>query len=160
MFSKSTEYALRATLYIAQKGSEEKKISIGEISKAIGSPRYFTAKILQVLTRDNKIISSISGPHGGLYMTEKAKNMPVGIILKAMGEDDTINRCVLGLAKCSETKPCPMHHKYKFIKEELKGLFETTTILKLAQDLSSVDLQFPSFDLDKIVEVTINFLPA
>ena len=70
--------------------------------------------------KDNKIISSISGPHGGLYMTEKAKNLPVGIILKAMGEDDTINRCVLGLTKCSENKPCPMHHKYKYIKEELK----------------------------------------
>lgn len=141
MFSKSTEYALRATLYIAQKGSENKKISIGEISKAIGSPRYFTAKILQLLTKDNKIISSISGPHGGLFLTEKAKNLPVGIILKTMGENETINRCVLGLTKCAENKPCPMHHKYKLIREELKGLFETTTILQLAQDLGSGDLK-------------------
>ena len=65
MFSKSTEYALRATLYIAQKGTEEKKIGIEEVSKAIGSPRSFTAKILQSLTKDNKIIRSATGPHGG-----------------------------------------------------------------------------------------------
>jgi len=51
MFSKSTEYALRATIYIAQNSNSEKKLAIGQISKAIGSPASFTAKILQNLTR-------------------------------------------------------------------------------------------------------------
>ena len=137
MFSKSTEYALRATLYIAQKGSEEKKIGIEEVSKAIDSPRSFTAKILQSLTKENKIISSISGPHGGFYMTDKAKKLPVRAILEAMGEDELLDRCVLGLAKCSETKPCPMHSKYKIIKKQLIRLFETETILSLANEIKT-----------------------
>lgn len=137
MFSKSTEYALRATLYIAQKGSEEKKIGIEEVSRAIGSPRSFTAKILQALTKDNKIISSVSGPHGGFYMTEKAKKLPVRNILKAMGEDELLDKCVLGLAKCSESKPCPMHSKYKVIKKQLIRLFETETILNLANGIKT-----------------------
>ncbi len=140
MFSKSTEYALRATLYIAQKGSEEKKIGIEEVSKAIGSPRSFTAKILQSLTKDNKIICSISGPHGGFYMTEKAKNFPVRVILEAMDEDELLDRCVLGLEKCSEVKPCPMHSKYKIIKKQLNDLFEKTTILHLANDIKTGDV--------------------
>lgn len=135
MFSKSTEYALRATLYIAQKGSEEKKIGIEEVSKAIDSPRSFTAKILQSLTKENKIISSISGPHGGFYMTDKAKKLPVRAILAAMGEGELLDRCVLGLAKCSESKPCPMHSKYKIIKTQLIRLFETETILSLANEI-------------------------
>ena len=137
MFSKSTEYALRATLYIAQKGSEEKKIGIGEVSKAIGSPRSFTAKILQSLTKDNKVICSISGPHGGFYMTEKAKNFPIRVILEAMGEGELLDKCVLGLAKCSEKKPCPMHSKYKIIKEQLIDVFETETIDHLASGIKT-----------------------
>ena len=140
MFSKSTEYALRATLYIAQKGSEEKKIGIGEVSKAIGSPRSFTAKILQALTKENKIICSITGPHGGFYMTEKAKNLPIRVILEAMEEDELLDKCVLGLAKCSESKPCPMHSKYKIIKKQLNDLFETATILHLANDIKTGDV--------------------
>jgi len=135
MFSKSTEYALRATLYIAQKGSEEKKIGIEEVSKAIDSPRSFTAKILQSLTKENKIISSMSGPHGGFYMTDKAKKLPVRTILEAMGEGELLDRCVLGLAKCSESKPSPMHSKYKIIKKQLIRLFETETILSLANEI-------------------------
>ncbi|HEY5370090.1 MAG TPA: Rrf2 family transcriptional regulator [Hanamia sp.] len=140
MFSKSTEYALRATLYIAQKGSEEKKIGIGEVSKAIGSPQSFTAKILQFLTKDNKVISSVSGPHGGFYMTVKAKNLPVRAILEAMGEDEMLDKCVMGLAKCSEKNPCPLHSKYKIIKEQMNGLFETETILQLANNIKNGDV--------------------
>ncbi|MEO9147109.1 MAG: Rrf2 family transcriptional regulator [Ginsengibacter sp.] len=140
MFSKSTEYALRATLYIAQKGSEEKKIGIEEVSKAIGSPRSFTAKILQALTKENKVISSITGPHGGFYMTDKAKNLPVRVILEAMEEDGLLEKCVLGLEKCSESKPCPMHSKYKIIKKQLNDLFETETILHLANDIKTGDV--------------------
>ena len=140
MFSKSTEYALRATLYIAQKGSEEKKIGIGEVSKAIGSPQSFTAKILQFLTKDNKVISSVSGPHGGFFMTNKAKNLPVRAILEAMGEDELLDKCVMGLAKCSEKNPCPLHSKYKIIKEQLNELFETETILQLANNIKTGDV--------------------
>ncbi len=136
MFSKSTEYALRATIFIAQKSSEEKKLGLDEISKAIGSPRSFTAKILQLLTKDNKIVSSTRGPNGGFYVTDKAKKLPARAILEAMGEDEVLKKCVLGLAQCSETKPCPMHADYKLIKQELVQLFESKTIQHLAEEIS------------------------
>ena len=135
MFSKSTEYALRATIYIAQKSSEEVKLGIKAISEATDSPASFTAKILQVLTRDNRIISSVRGPNGGFYMTKEAKQLPVRSILDAMEEDSVLERCILGLNKCSETKPCPMHSQYKHIKAKLVKLFETKTIEELASSI-------------------------
>ena|SRR5688572_4001145 len=135
MFSKSAEYALRATIYIAQKSSEENKLGMAEISKAIGSPRPFTAKILQLLTRDNKIIRSVRGPNGGFYITDKAKKLPARAILEAVGENDVLRRCVLGLAQCSDNKPCPMHSEYKIIKEQLIKLFENKTIQVLSQEV-------------------------
>ena len=119
MFSKATEYALRATIYIAQKSSAESKLGIDEIAKAIDSPKSFTAKILQQLTRNNKVISSVRGPNGGFFISEKAKKQPVRAVLQAMGESELLERCVLGLNKCSELKPCPMHNQYKDIKQQL-----------------------------------------
>lgn len=135
MFSKATEYALRATIFIAQKSSKENKISIDEISKAIDSPQSFTAKILQALTKENKVISSARGPNGGFFLTEKAKKLPVRSILQAMGEDDVLDKCVLGLKLCSETQPCPMHAQYKPIKKQLKELFVNKTIEQLASEI-------------------------
>lgn len=140
MFSKATEYALRAIIYIAQKSSEEHKVGLAEISAAIDSPPAFTAKILQALKRDNKIIQSVSGPNGGFYITEKSKALPVRAVLKAMGEDATLNKCVLGLAKCSDVKPCPMHAEYKIIKHQLINLFDKKTIHDLQNDLKRGDV--------------------
>ena len=134
MFSKTTEYALRATIYIAQKSTEENKLGIEEISNAIDSPQSFTAKILQLLTR-NKIVSSVRGPNGGFYISEKAKKLPARSILQAMGEAEVLEKCVLGLKKCSEVQPCPMHSQYKSIRQQLIQLFVTKTIQQLAADI-------------------------
>lgn len=137
MFSKTTEYALRATIYIAQKSSEEKKLGLPEIAKAIDSPQSFTAKILQLLTRDNKVVSSARGVNGGFFLTEKARKQPVRCILEAMGEEEILEKCVLGLNQCSEAKPCPMHAQYKSIKQQLVKLFESKTIQSLADDITA-----------------------
>ena len=136
MFSKATEYALRATIYIAQRSTEVKKTGLAEIARAIDSPQSFTAKILQSLTKNNKIVSSARGPNGGFFMTEKAKKLPVRAILEAMSEDEILEKCALGLKKCSEAKPCPMHSQYKAIKEQLIKLFENKTILHLAEEMT------------------------
>ena len=137
MFSKATEYALRATIFIAQKSTEETKLSIDDIAKAIDSPKSFTAKILQQLTKNNLVISSVRGPNGGFFITEKAKKNPVRSVLVAMGESEVLDKCVLGLNKCSEIKPCPMHVKYKVIKAQIVKLFESKTIQHLADEMDN-----------------------
>lgn len=133
MFSKATEYALRATIFIAQKSTISNKLSIDQIAKAIDSPPSFTAKILQSLSGEAGVICSVRGPNGGFYMTAKAKKFPVRRILKAMDEDSMLEKCVLGLKKCSEATACPMHEQYKSIKQNLLRMFVHTSIEELAQ---------------------------
>lgn len=137
MFSKEAEYALRATIYIAQKSNSEKKLGIEDVSKSIDAPQSFTAKILQKLTKNNRIISSSRGPNGGFYLTDAAKKLSVCEILEVIGEDEVITKCVLGLNECSETKPCPMHAQYSPIKKQLLSMFQNRTIQDLADELSS-----------------------
>lgn len=137
MFSKTTEYALRATIYIARRSDKKNKPGLAEIAKAIDSPRSFTAKILQLLTKNNKIVSSVRGPNGGFFLTDKAKKLPVYAVLEAMGDGDVLTKCVLGLKQCSEVKPCPMHTQYKTIKQQLIRLFETKTIQSLASEITN-----------------------
>ncbi len=137
MFSKATEYAIRATIFLAQKSSEENKLGIEEISKAIDSPKSFTAKIMQLLTKDNKVVSSARGPHGGFFLSDKSKKLPVRSVLVAMGEDAILEKCVMGLKLCSEIQPCPMHAQYKVIKKELISLFTAKSIQELASEIKN-----------------------
>ena len=149
MFSKTTEYALRATIYIAQKGSQEHKLGLDEIAKAIGSPKSFTAKILQLLTKNHKIVSSVRGPNGGFYLTDTARKLPVSAVLEVMEEKNFLKKCVLGLKQCSEVKPCPMHNEYKPIKLQLIDLFEKRTIQSMAQEINNGDAYINIFKTGK-----------
>lgn len=132
MFSKSTEYALRATIFIARTSSEDNKVSIKAIAEGIGAPRAFTAKTLQQLTKDKTIILSTPGPSGGFYMTEKAKKRPIYEVIQLMGESHTIESCVLGLPYCNDSQPCSMHNTYKHIRKDLKNMFQNKSIQELA----------------------------
>lgn len=93
-------------------------------------------KVLQSLTKDNKVVSSVRGPNGGFYISEKAKNLPARFILEAMGEDQILEKCVMGLKICSENHPCPMHAQYKIIKKQLITLFTSKTIQQLAAEIN------------------------
>lgn len=137
MFSKATEYALRATIFIAKNSSLNKKLGIEEISDAINSPQSFTAKILQTLTKKN-LIKSTPGPNGGFFLLSESKQLPIRAILDAMGENTTLEKCVLGLKECSEKSPCPMHAQYKGIKLQMNELFDSKTIEMLAKEVKSI----------------------
>lgn len=134
MFSKSTEYALRASIYIAQNASYEKKASIQSIAKGINAPKPFTAKIMQLLAnKQNSIVVSIPGPSGGFYMTEEAKDLPVFEVIKAMNDSHIVESCLLGISDCSDEKPCQIHFEYKGIKMMLLALLKQKTIRELAE---------------------------
>lgn len=139
MFSKTTEYALRATIYIAEKGTIDHKLGIDEIAKAIDSPKPFTAKILQLLTKGG-VISSIRGPNGGFYITRQSMKLPARAVLEAIEKEALLNRCILGLQKCSETNPCPMHAEFKTIRVQLNSLFEKKTIQNLADRMKESNI--------------------
>ena len=63
MFSKTCEYGIRATIIIATESYQDNRVGLKEIAEKIDSPVAFTAKILQVLSREN-IIHSVKGVGG------------------------------------------------------------------------------------------------
>lgn len=136
MFSKSCEYAIKALIYLGQESSEEKKVCVKTIAKAIAAPQHFVAKILQDLARKN-LLKSVKGPNGGFYLNEKNKNTSLADIIVSIDGDKIYNQCVLGLKDCSEKKPCPVHHEYKNIKKGLIKMIETNTIYSFNSKLES-----------------------
>ncbi len=127
MFSKAAEYAIKAMIYIADKSSEIKKISVVEVAKGINAPKPFTAKILQILAR-KKVLRSIKGPRGGFYLKSQDLEQSVAQIIYAIDGNIPFNNCVLGLHVCSEENPCPLHHQYKEIRKDIIDMIENNTL--------------------------------
>jgi Rrf2 family iron-sulfur cluster assembly transcriptional regulator len=134
MFSKSSEYAIRAAIYIAAEGNKDKKVGISEICEHIAAPQHFTAKILQVLSR-NHIISSQTGINGGFFLDKKQGAIQLIGIVKALEGDHLFSGCGLGLKECSEKEPCPLHNQFKTIRSALVKMMEEATIEGMARKL-------------------------
>lgn len=135
MFSKACEYGIRAVVLIAQKSKNGKRAGLKTIAKAIDSPEAFTAKILQKLVQQN-IIESTKGPQGGFFMDPENNTFLVEVVV-AIDGDSIVTGCALGLEKCSEDHPCPLHSDFTEIRNNLKHLLETTTVLELTKKLDS-----------------------
>jgi len=132
ILSKSCEYAIRATVYVAHKSRKNEKAGIIEVAKAIGSPMHFTGKILQTLVR-KKILSSAKGPNGGFYL-ENGQSLFLIDIIRAIDGNGLFTSCVLGLERCSENQPCPMHEQVKPIRDQLMIEFSKQSVNELVHD--------------------------
>jgi len=137
MFSKACQYALRAVIYIATRSEKGEIASLNDIADAIDSPNPFTAKILQKLVKV-KIISSTRGAYGG-FQTDMLSNkrIPISSIVKAIDGDTIYMKCGLGFKNCSDKTPCPVHDKFKGVRDGLRMMLETTTIHELAIQLET-----------------------
>lgn len=136
MFSKACEYGIKAAVFIAVRSQQQGWVGLNEIAEAINSPVSFTAKVLQKLTR-NTIVVSVKGPNGGFGITpEKTKAIMLSQIVSAIDGDAIYNGCGLGFEHCDESKPCPVHFKFKKIRNDLKKMLENTSLYDLSQDVN------------------------
>jgi Rrf2 family iron-sulfur cluster assembly transcriptional regulator len=134
MLSTSCKYALRAAVYLSANTNDVTKAGIKEIAVEIEANEHTTAKILQLLVRE-RIIASSKGPNGGFYISGHAKKIRLIDIVKVVDGMDFFSECGLGLVKCSEKRPCPIHHTFKVSREKLFKEFSTITIQQLAKDI-------------------------
>jgi len=137
MFSKSCEYGIRASLYIAQQSQLNKRSGIKDIAKGIDSPVAYTAKILQQLVK-HRIVNSIKGPSGGFGINiSDLDSIKLSHIVSAIDGNSIYNGCGLGLKACNALKPCPMHESFTSIRNDLKKMLETTSLKLLVSGLDT-----------------------
>jgi Rrf2 family transcriptional regulator, iron-sulfur cluster assembly transcription factor len=134
MISKACKYAIRAAVFVASQADKSRKLSVKEIAREVDAPEAFTAKILQVLNK-HRILTSLKGPYGGFYIEEYQLEQPIIHIVNAIDGMSVFRECGLGLKKCSQLHPCPMHDKFEVAREMLRQVFDQTTIRQLATEL-------------------------
>lgn len=137
IFSKACEYGVKATVYVAQKSLNQERCSMKDISKEIDSPEAFTAKILQKLVKA-KIINSVKGASGGFEVgIKEMKKIKLTDIVIAIDGELNEKVCVLGLKKCSEDHPCPVHNKFKHIKKDVLSMIHNTSLAEMSNSVEA-----------------------
>lgn len=123
-------------IFIAKRSKAGEKAGIKEISKEIDSPESFIAKILQDLSRKGLVLST-KGPNGGFFLDEKLLNGSLATIVKSVDGEKIFSGCGLGLKQCSEAKPCPIHHQFKVIRENMRDMLEGAKLGSFTEELEN-----------------------
>ncbi|MEA1875228.1 MAG: Rrf2 family transcriptional regulator [Bacteroidota bacterium] len=131
MLSKTSEYGIRALIFIQSENQAGKRPKVPEIAKGIGSPAHYTAKVLQTLAK-HKLVSSAKGRGGGFYFQKEADPTSLYDVIKLLEGESYFNRCGFGLDNCSDEHPCPMHDDYHPIREKYIQTVSRLTIHDLA----------------------------
>lgn len=142
MLSNSCKYGIRAVIYLASRYPEKSNIGIKEISKDLGLPTPFLAKILQQLAK-HRILNSTKGPNGGFSMLKKPESITLLDIVKIIDGEDLFRNCIIHEGTCTEVKkskkPCPVHDDFTLIRKELIRLFKTRNIAQLVSAVRGSD---------------------
>lgn len=97
-------------------------------------PENYLAKIFQKLTRSG-IVTSSRGAVRGYALARKPKDLKVKEILVAIEGSDLFDRCVFWSDRCADSNPCPLHFRWKKVRERVIGtLMERTTLADLFKD--------------------------
>ncbi len=129
---------MRAMLYIAKCSAEGYMVGVEEIAAETNTPKHFVSKILQTLAKEN-LVASAKGPKGGFYMLPKKVTM-ADIVIALEGKS-FFTGCAMGLARCSEKNPCPMHHHFTIIRDELTRALEENTLNDIVKSLENKNLK-------------------
>ena len=126
MFSKTAQYALRAVTVIAER-EHEGPVLAKVIATEGKVPSKYLSKVLRDLVRSN-VLRSTRGIGGGFRLRRKPEAIKLMDVVKPFEDLLASQECPLGNTRCSEKNPCPMHERWKPVKESLQSLLGETTL--------------------------------
>ncbi|MBS1745706.1 MAG: Rrf2 family transcriptional regulator [Bacteroidetes bacterium] len=136
MLSQTCKTAIKAVIYLSGKSELGEKASIKEIAEQIDASEHTVGKTLQALVKQN-IINSLKGPCGGFFLTESQQNQPIYNIVETVEGKGIFKVCGLGLGKCSESHPCPIHNEYKAARELIEKIFREKKVKDLCSPVTN-----------------------
>ena len=135
MLTKSTEYAIRALIYVQIQNWKKLRPGVSEIALEIEAPTAFTAKILHQLT-SRRVLESMKGRGGGFFFTNNQSEVTLYQIIMVMEGDRLFTKCGFGLKNCNDATPCPVHDRYVALRTELLKMAQSESVDSLAQKIS------------------------
>jgi len=133
IYSKPCEYAIRALSHLAANSGATARAD--EIARAEGVPLPILAKILQELVRKG-LLESQRGPGGGFRMARRPELITLRDVVAAIDGLDQFLECAVGLERCSDDSPCPLHDQWKPVRARLMEFLETTTLDAMARSVT------------------------
>ncbi|MFL5384106.1 MAG: RrF2 family transcriptional regulator [Longimicrobiaceae bacterium] len=139
MLSQTSEHAIRALLFLAQRPAGE-AVPATRIAAALGAPANYLAKTLNALARTG-LVASTRGPSGGFRLRRAADRITLAEIDDSFGEARPAAACLLGDRPCDGRAPCAAHARWAAVCAQLRAPLRATTLADLLAGDPCVNLE-------------------
>ena len=129
IYSRSAEYAIRASVYLADV-EEGRYATVKNIAQKCHTPTQFLAKILQQLARKGFLRTS-KGTAGGYALRRPAGDIKLLELVDAIDGLSEYQRSPGGMAERHEEAQCGMQEFWKELREHVLHYLEETSVLDL-----------------------------
>jgi len=136
MFSLTTEYALRATVWLAE--NQGLPQTTQQIASATCVPVNYLSKVLQSLGKAG-LVRALRGKHGGFELAKSPSSTSVLEIINVVEPIQRIRTCPLGLKQHSQSL-CPLHTRLDYAMEIIEESFASATLADLLTPYSQPSL--------------------
>ena len=134
MYSNTCSYAIRAMSRLAAIRPDS-YVRIQEVCEGSDLPAHFVSKIFRELVRAG-LLTSAKGRGGGFALAKRPNQIRLYDIVDAVDGVEPYKSCVVGLAKCDDTQPCPQHEQFKPVRLEILNYLNSTTLDQMGEALS------------------------
>lgn len=121
--SSEGRYALRALIYLSQKGE---RVTADKISAEANIPRRLLARVLARLSRAG-LVASYEGRGGGSLLARSPEKITLREAVEAAEGPFEITHCIMEQRACGTGKPCAMHEAWEEGQETILQYLETQT---------------------------------
>lgn len=135
IFSRTSQYAIQALIFIATQPRGDPVLN-RTIARHLQVPSAYLAKIMRQLCK-GKLLRSARGRQGGFYLDEGGEKTDLMRIVTLIEGAGFTEDCVLGLKVCEDRTACPMHDKWRPIKDRIVALLRQQTLASLARAVLS-----------------------
>ncbi len=129
--TRQADYAVRAVLYLAQLGSEQ-RASTSQIAQEQQIPPSFLAKIVSQLSVAG-LLQTSRGARGGVSLARSAETISLLEVVEAIDGPILLNECVAGNGVCTFGEDCPMRPIWCDAQAELVDRLKQTTFSNFIQ---------------------------
>ena len=132
ILSKSSKYAIRAVLYLAEQGGDA-PVPVDEIARRLDVPRNYLSKVLHILG-GTEVLDSTRGPGGGFRLAVPASELRLSEIVEHFDDIPDETTCLLGRGRCSEIDPCRAHARWASVRMAITGFLDRTRLTDLSNE--------------------------
>ena len=129
MLSQAVGYAATALGYVAAAGG--KPALVKEIADACEIPGPYLAKIVHSLSKAG-IVTTQRGIGGGVMLARPAGGISLHELCVALGDPAVEERCMLGIAACSDERACPCHRFWAPQRKKQLEFLKQMTVADIA----------------------------